>query len=152
MRWVYMNTSNGGGFAALLRYPDRSSPAQLQGIPYPWLSSDCRVPKVGHTSRYDIKFSQPLFCARTCNDNLVTSITWYVWRKKVQCTTWSLHQIPYIWCYATLHINECLYTGEYSTKKTMQPLCWVFLLRDIMVEKRNGERNQDHSSKMSDVL
>jgi hypothetical protein len=45
-------TSYGGGFAALWRYPDRSSPAQLPGIPYPWLPSAWRVPKVGHTSRY----------------------------------------------------------------------------------------------------
>jgi len=68
-------TSYGGGFAALWRYPDRSSQAQLPGIPYPWLSSAWRVPKVGHTSTYDIKSWQPFHCARTCKDNLVTFMT-----------------------------------------------------------------------------
>jgi len=32
-------TSYGGGFAALWRHPDRSSPARLPGIPHPWLPS-----------------------------------------------------------------------------------------------------------------
>jgi len=68
-------TSYGGGFAALWRYPDRSSPAQLSGIPCPWLSCAWRVLKVEHTSRYDIKSWQPFHCARTCKDNLVTSMT-----------------------------------------------------------------------------
>jgi len=68
-------TSYGGGFAALWRYRDRSSPAQLPGIPYPWLSSAWRVRKVGHTSRYDIKSWQPFPWARTYQDNLLTSMT-----------------------------------------------------------------------------
>ena len=118
--WIFsynrMYTSSGGGFAALWRYPDWSSAAQLLGIPYPWLSSAWRVTKVGVTSRYDIKSWQPFHCARTCKDNLVTSMTWFVWSKKVECTTWSLYQIPHIWCHATLHTNDCLYRGEYSTK------------------------------------
>jgi len=109
-------TSYGDGFAALWRYPDRSSPAQLPCIPYPWLSSAWRVPKVGHTSRYDITSWQPCRCARICTDNRVTSMTWFVWRKKIEFTTWCLYQIPHTWCDAILHINDCLYPDEYSTK------------------------------------
>ena len=84
---AYMNTSHGCGFATRWRYRDRSSPAQLPGVPYPWLSSTWRVPKVGHTSRYDIKSWQPFCYAGICKDNLVTSMTWFVWRKIVECTT-----------------------------------------------------------------
>ena len=88
---AYISTSYGGGFTGLWRYPDWSSPAQLPGIPYLWLSSAWMVPTVGHTFRYDIKSWQLFHCARTCRDNLVTSMTWFVWRKKVEYTTWSLY-------------------------------------------------------------
>jgi len=46
----YMNTSYGGGFAALWRYRDRSSPAKLPDIPHPWLSRAWMVPKLGTLS------------------------------------------------------------------------------------------------------
>ena len=124
----------------------------LTPISFLHLSSVQIAWKVQHSSIYDIKYLQPFCCARTYNDNVMTFMTWFVWWKKVECTTWSLYQIPHIWCHTTLHINEFLHPGEYSTKLTLWPLCWLILLRDIMVEKRNGESNRDHRTIMSEAL
>jgi len=75
---LYIYSSFGASFAALWRYQDWSSPAQLLEWLYPWLSSAWRVQKVGHTSRYDIKSWQAFRFARICKDNQVTSMTWFV--------------------------------------------------------------------------
>ena len=114
----------GGGLTALSWYQDWLSTAQFEGILCHWLSTSWSVRKVGQSSRYDIDSSQPFRWARIYTGHLVTFITWFVWRKIAECTTWSLYQIPHVWCHATLHINDCLYQGVYSTKQTVQPLRW----------------------------
>jgi hypothetical protein len=58
----------------------------------------------------------------------------------------------HIWCHAILHINDCVEPGEYSTKLTIQPRCWLCLFGVIMVEERNEERNQHHWRKWNKAL
>lgn len=72
-----------------------------------------------------------------------------MWRKKVGRAPYSFYQIQHTQCHVTLHINDCLYPSEYTSKQTIQPLFWLFLLLIAVVERRKGGRNQGHGSKRS---